>query len=217
MKQSSKTQGDTVGRILNAAETLFVVHGFADTSMRMITQRAQVNLAAINYYFASKDALFQRVFIRRLNPFIDKLLAQYQALQVVPGKIGVETIVEVLFTSLLRLQAEDAGGGFVIVRLLSRTLVESHEGLSKVLPNYCAPLVERLLSLLQQALPHLEEATLKWRLYFALTSVIHAFAGNDLLNLLDKGEAIAMDIAQIARQLQLVMVASLSAPTMIID
>ena len=52
---------DTATRILDVAERLFVEHGFEATSLRMITQQAEVNLAAVNYHFGSKDALFESV------------------------------------------------------------------------------------------------------------------------------------------------------------
>ena len=56
---------DTATRILDAAERLFVEHGFEATSLRTITQQAEVNLAAVNYHFGSKDALFQAVHRQR--------------------------------------------------------------------------------------------------------------------------------------------------------
>ena len=58
---------DTRARILDAAEVLFVEHGFEATSMRMITGRARVNLASVNYHFGGKEALIQEVFRRRLT------------------------------------------------------------------------------------------------------------------------------------------------------
>ena len=45
-------QPDTVQRILDAAESLFADKGFAETSLRQITGKAQVNLAAVNYQSA---------------------------------------------------------------------------------------------------------------------------------------------------------------------
>ena len=45
---------DTKKRILDAAETLFAEQGYAQTSMRAITARADVNLASVNYHFGSK-------------------------------------------------------------------------------------------------------------------------------------------------------------------
>lgn len=62
-------QSDTVDRILDAAEELFADRGFAETSLRMITSRAKVNLAAVNYHFGSKKSLIQAVFARFLTPF----------------------------------------------------------------------------------------------------------------------------------------------------
>ena len=62
-------QSDTVTKILDAAEALFAEHGFAETSLRTITAKADVNLAAVNYHFGSKKALIQAVFERFLTPF----------------------------------------------------------------------------------------------------------------------------------------------------
>ncbi|MBS1131732.1 MAG: transcriptional regulator, TetR family, partial [Proteobacteria bacterium] len=58
---------DTRERILDAAERLFMAHGYEGTSMRQITGEAGVNLAAVNYHFGSKESLMQEVFRRRLD------------------------------------------------------------------------------------------------------------------------------------------------------
>ena len=75
-------QSETVERILDAAEQLFAEKGFAETSLRLITSKAGVNLAAVNYHFGSKKALIQAVFSRFLGPFclsLDKELERRQA------------------------------------------------------------------------------------------------------------------------------------------
>ena len=66
---------ETRGRILDAAEALFVDHGLEATSMRMITATAGVNLAAVNYHFGSKENLIQEVFRRRLGELNQRRLA----------------------------------------------------------------------------------------------------------------------------------------------
>lgn len=66
-------QSETVERILDAAEQLFAEKGFAETSLRLITSKAGVNLAAVNYHFGSKKALIQAVFSRFLGPFCASL------------------------------------------------------------------------------------------------------------------------------------------------
>ena len=63
-----QTSADTKTRILDAAEGLFMEHGFEATSLRSLTSSAGVNLAAVNYHFGSKEELFQAVRTRRLDP-----------------------------------------------------------------------------------------------------------------------------------------------------
>mgnify|MGYP002144297989 CR=1 FL=1 len=63
----ARPQADTRERILDAAEHLFMTHGYDGTSMRQITGEAAVNLAAVNYHFGSKESLMQEVFRRRLD------------------------------------------------------------------------------------------------------------------------------------------------------
>lgn len=48
-------------RILHVAAELFVAHGLKATSVRKICERANVNVAMVNYYFHSKDELYLAV------------------------------------------------------------------------------------------------------------------------------------------------------------
>ena len=51
----------TKAKILDTAEKLFGDKGFDATSLRDITTEAQVNLAAVNYHFHSKESLIDAV------------------------------------------------------------------------------------------------------------------------------------------------------------
>lgn len=51
----------TEARLLAAATELFAEHGFANVTVRDICERAQANVAAINYHFRGKDGLYQAV------------------------------------------------------------------------------------------------------------------------------------------------------------
>lgn len=58
-------------RLLDAALALFAEKGFAKTSIREIAQAAQVNVAAISYYFGDKAGLYRAVFNDpRSNPHV---------------------------------------------------------------------------------------------------------------------------------------------------
>jgi AcrR family transcriptional regulator len=70
---------DTKTRILDAAEKLFAVHGIEGAGLRLISGKAGVNLAAINYHFGTKDNLVRTVVTRLVLPLDqerDRLLDQ---------------------------------------------------------------------------------------------------------------------------------------------
>ena len=58
---SAVQQGNTRERLLSAATSLFSQKGFAGASVRDICTAAEANIAAINYYFGSKEALYAEV------------------------------------------------------------------------------------------------------------------------------------------------------------
>jgi len=53
----------TRDRILSAAGDEFAEHGFEGATIRAITERAGVNLAAVNYHFRDKSELYTRVVL----------------------------------------------------------------------------------------------------------------------------------------------------------
>src|SRR4030081_3112291 len=55
----------TRAAILNAAERLYADRGFGDVTLRYIVAAADVNLAAVNYHFGSKDELIAELFVSR--------------------------------------------------------------------------------------------------------------------------------------------------------
>jgi TetR/AcrR family transcriptional regulator len=60
---------DTRADLFAAATGLFAEHGYAATSIRMITNKAGANLGAITYHFGSKQALYEQVFAAQTEPF----------------------------------------------------------------------------------------------------------------------------------------------------
>jgi AcrR family transcriptional regulator len=57
---------DVRDRIL-AAEELFARKGFEGTTVRAVAKRARCNLAAVNYYYHGKEALYLAVFLHRTD------------------------------------------------------------------------------------------------------------------------------------------------------
>src|ERR1700675_4146146 len=104
---------DTKTKILNAAEKLFALNGFDATSLRDITAQAQVNLAAVNYHFQSKDSLGDAVIARRVEPVNRRRLEMLDGAGPEPS---VEQILTAFLTPALEIRLE------CVVPLLGRIL-----------------------------------------------------------------------------------------------
>ncbi len=66
---------NTEQKILNAATELFLKKGVDRTSVRDIANKANINLALLNYYFRSKENLFITIFSRLMKKNSKKLIA----------------------------------------------------------------------------------------------------------------------------------------------
>jgi len=70
----SKTKGArTAGRIMDAAEDLFAIQGYDGTSLRQIAKRAGIRQPGLYNHFAGKQALYEAVLFRALNPMAQAL------------------------------------------------------------------------------------------------------------------------------------------------
>ncbi len=182
---SAKTSPDTRSRILDAAEVLFMEHGFDGTSMRMITGSAGVNLAAVNYHFGAKELLIQEVFRRRLTDLNNARLAVLHQMEAEAGGAPLKPsrIVDAFFGTALRMAADVEGGGHTFMCLLGRTYTEPNEFVRKFLAEEYAECVERFLSALYRALREVERKEILWRFHFMMGAMSYAIAGTDALQL----------------------------------
>lgn len=88
----------TEEKIKEVARGLFIEKGFKNTTIREIAQKAKVNLSLMNYYFRSKDKLFQQVLeegLAEIAPVIKKVLEED-----LPLEIKVKKYID-LYTELL--------------------------------------------------------------------------------------------------------------------
>ena len=174
---------DTRERILDAAERLFMAHGYEGTSMRQITGEAAVNLAAVNYHFGSKESLMQEVFRRRLDWLNEERLRVLNEMELAAGDnpLKPSQIVDGFFGTLLRMADDEARGGITFLRLLGRTLTDPSEFIRTFLANEYVGVMERYKAALFKALPDVPKAEIVWRFHFMLGATSYAIAGTDAL------------------------------------
>jgi len=176
---------DTRERILDAAEALFMAHGYEGTSMRQITGEAGVNLAAVNYHFGAKETLMQEVFRRRLDWLNDERMRVLNAMErEAAGKpLKPSQIVDGFFGTLLRMAEDEQRGGTTFLRLLGRTLTEPSEFIRTFLAHEYQEVMDRYKEALFKALPDVPKAEIVWRFHFMLGATSYAIAGTDALRL----------------------------------
>lgn len=75
---AKKTKPDldtnTEAKIKNAARAVFHKKGFAATRTRDIAEAAGINLALLNYYFRSKEKLFNIIMLETLSGFVRSIV-----------------------------------------------------------------------------------------------------------------------------------------------
>ena len=176
---------DTRARILDAAERLFMAHGYDGTSMRQITSEAGVNLAAVNYHFGSKEALIQEVFRRRLNWLNEERMRALDELEATADgqPLKPSQIVDAFFGTMIRMAEDEERGGVIFLRLLGRTLTEPSDFIRAFLAHEYKTVVERYKEALFRSLPDVPKAEIVWRFHFMLGATSYAIVGTDALRL----------------------------------
>ena len=90
---------DTRAALLDCAEELFLAHGFEGVSIRQITKASDTNVAAVNYHFNGKTALFREVLANRLDAITRDKLALLKELDERQPAANLEQILTVYIRS----------------------------------------------------------------------------------------------------------------------
>lgn len=169
----------TKDRILGAAEELFAQFGFAGTSLRQVTSLADVNIAAVNYHFGSKENLVNEVFRRRMDEMsANRLSALKAALEQHPGQL--EPILAAFVEPALAM-AQDRHGGGAFVRVVARAYAEKNDNLRKFLSDHYGHVLREFAKAIATAVPGLSKEELYWRLDFLAGALTYAMADFGLI------------------------------------
>jgi len=89
----------TEQRILASAEKFFYQKGKAGSAMQDIADDAGINRTLLNYYFRSKDQLFEAVFRKALKSFVPVIAAILQSNK--PFKEYAPQLIETVIDAML--------------------------------------------------------------------------------------------------------------------
>ena len=156
---------DTASRIIDAAQRLFVRDGTEATSLRAVTREAGVNVAAIHYYFGSRDELLRAVLDRIIRPLNSRRLALLnQSIAAHHGRpIPVEEILRAFLLPDLELIETLRDRGVEIAHFAARSYAAPSPALKGLIEAQFSEWSTRFMTELARALPRVDREELAFR------------------------------------------------------
>lgn len=196
----TRDPASTRDKILDACEQLYARDGVEGLSLRIITEVAEVNLAAVNYHFGSKDVLIHEMLKRRLQPVHDERLALLEVLEQTLGHQLHPTHVmsALLLPTIAVLMPVNAPH---LVNFYLRCASDPSPVLRSPMAEHFGNFSARIDTAFVASAPALEAADVIWR----IRVFFNAFPGtvtnqNTLTMLRDMVETPAMTVAHVLRQ-----------------
>ena len=167
---------DTRLKILDAAERLFGEEGYRAVSLRHVTASAGVNLAAIHYYFGSKEELLDELVMRKVAPVNEERMEWLRRLreEAGPNPVAVEDLLGAFLLPALHTAEKSPEFAKLMGRLHAEGLMPA------VARKHFGPVAERFLAEMRMALPDLTEDELAWRIHFMIGAMAHTLCAPPL-------------------------------------
>jgi len=143
-EEGRKPVADTRERLLRAAGEIFAEQGFRSATVREISRRANVNVAAVNYHFKGKEGLYSSV----LRYTLDSATKKYPLeLGLKEGATPEETLRA--FVRLLLCRVLDDGRPSWHGKLMAREFIEPTAALDQMIDEAIKPLYQSLSGILR--------------------------------------------------------------------
>lgn len=186
-------------RLLQVARELFSKHGVDEVTVRTLAEAAGVNVAAVNYYFGSKDGLLLVLFRREARAIVEQRLARLREAENDEGPLSkrLELFVRALLEPALRLCLQPQVQSLYVPTLL-RAATRGPIGFRAIADRENQSL-QPFAAALGKMLPHLPVDEVYWRLHYLL-GLEHSFIGDlERLKLLSNG---VCDITDVDRMVE---------------
>lgn len=212
MPKKSENDLDVRLKMVESAIVLFARKGVDGVSLRELTAHAEVNLAAVNYYFGSKEALAKIVFEELSKRVNQRRLARLDEL--VSGKAPA---LEDIVTSFIEpyVSDENADEGLLLARLILRHRMTPSDMTAKLMRKHFDPMAKRYIAALAAACPGIPDSEFPWRYTFMVSAVVLTVTDrtrDSRLFKLSDGKADPTDSAALGAALVRFIVGGMRAP-----
>ena len=213
--RSTAAESTAPDRILLAAETLFATRGF-DISLREITNRANVNIAAVNYHFGSKANLTETLFHRVSREVNAKRLAKVGVIMADAKRLGQRPDLDSIILAFVEPYLEDTDTGRLLARLILQHRIEPSDLTRQVIKTHFDLMAGSFIEAFRLALPDVDPEAFFWRYVFMVGAVVLTVTDSgreNRLQRLSRGAADPRDAAAFRRALLDFLRGGLTAPT----
>ncbi len=161
-------------RLLDAAEGLFAERGFEGTSIRELAAAADGNIASVNYYFGSKEKLYEEVFRRHLLPMRDVRIASIdRVMSESGGRPKLEDLLKSFANAFIEPLADETKAAR-FMKLMGREMVDSYLPSDVFAEEMAIPTLKAIQSALLKACPGLDESRAMLVVYSIVGQLLHA-------------------------------------------
>jgi AcrR family transcriptional regulator len=200
----------TRGAILAADERLYADRGFGDVTLRDIVAAADVNLAAVNYHFGSKDELIAELFVTRSLALNRQRLRELKAAEEEGGGTAdISDILRALVGPTLRDGLGPDNQLSTAARFMIRVSIESVPPIRRI-RNREIDHLRKFVAAMRRSLPNRSEVELSWALHFALAMAHQTVRDSERLTKLSEGKCDLDDVAGIIERVVTVSVMALT-------
>ena len=201
----------TRSAILAAAERLYADRGFGDVTLRDIVAEANVNLAAVNYHFGSKDELIAELFVTRSLATNRERLNELKAAEKEGcGRASIDAILHALVGPTLRGCLGPDREGSTAARFMIRASIESVPPIRRI-KNREIDHLRKFAGAMRRALPDRSDVDIYWGLNFALAMAHHTIRESERLTKLSEGKCDLDDVEDVVARVVSVATMALTA------
>ncbi len=195
IKSSESSHGErTREQILCAAEELFAEKGFSQTSIRDITEKAECNLAAVNYYFHGKENLYTEVFRLHMSTVRDlRINAVRNFLSNSSDPKTLEALLQIFATTFLEPFLKK-GSGQKLMELMMRERYDSHLPPHMFVEEIIQPTKTVMKEALSQIHPELTDTAAELCIHSIVGQLFHIMQAQELFKGMDKTSLPVLDL-----------------------
>ena len=185
-RSKAEQRAESLEQILDAAEYLFSLNGLHGVTLRDVAQRVGVHTTLLHYYFDDKRSLFDAVFARRAAVTSGRRI---EALDRYEAEAGDHPTVEGALHAFLDTDLDlyiEGGEPWINYAAFCARVSNTLEG-AELMDVHFDPVVLKLISILERALPDTTREDIFWGYHFVTGSLMNTLARTGRLDRLSGG------------------------------